>query len=83
MTVSVGRLSALAWSHIPRTLLLGQQGMLIVLSGQTGCGKTTMLNHLRKQLHTAGDKERISLNTLILALFYDLPAAKDSRIQGQ
>lgn len=62
-------------------------GRFIVLSGIVGCGKTTTLNRLQEKLTEKGevlvakslsvDKERVSLGTLLLALFYDLSTEKD------
>jgi type II secretory pathway predicted ATPase ExeA len=64
-----------------------RHGKFVALSGVIGCGKTTMLNHLQTQLAETGDilvakshsvdKERVTLSTLMLALFYDLSTERD------
>ena len=64
-----------------------QHGRFMVLSGIVGCGKTTTLHRLQEKLVEAGnvlvakslsvDKERVSLATLLLALFYDVATEKD------
>lgn len=68
-------------------------GRFVVVSGMAGCGKTTTLNRLQEQLSITGDiivakslsvdKERVSLNTLMLALFYDLSTEKGMVIPTQ
>jgi type II secretory pathway predicted ATPase ExeA len=70
-----------------------QHGRFMVLSGIVGCGKTTTLNRLQEKLTEKGDvlvakslsvdKERVSLSTLLLALFYDLATEKDFVIPTQ
>jgi len=68
-------------------------GSFMVLSGIVGCGKTTTLNRLQEKLTEKGDvlvarsmavdKDRVSLSTLILAMFYDLATEKDFVIPTQ
>lgn len=63
------------------------QGGLIALAGLVGCGKTTLLWQLQDRLKKTGaflvteslavDVNRVNLNTLKLALFYDLATEKD------
>lgn len=70
-----------------------QQGGLVVLSGIMGCGKTTLLQKLQADLDQtknilvsrslAVDKDRVSLTTLMTALFYDLATEKDFKIPTQ
>lgn len=70
-----------------------QHGRFIALSGIVGCGKTTTLNRLQEQLagtedilvakSLSVDKERITLSTLMLALFYDLATERDFVIPTQ
>ncbi|NEQ78588.1 MAG: AAA family ATPase [Okeania sp. SIO2C9] len=65
-------------------------GRLIAISGIVGCGKTTTLQRLEAQLvqtkevvvsrSLAIDKDRVSLTTLITALFYDLSTEKDFKL---
>ncbi len=67
-----------------------RQGGLIALSGMVGCGKTTALQRLMKELSTdkdivvsrslAVEKERVSLGTLIVALFCDLSSEKNPKL---
>lgn len=64
-----------------------RQGGLVALAGIVGCGKTTLLWQLHDRLKRAGtfqvaeslavDVNRVNLNTLKLALFYDLASEKD------
>jgi type II secretory pathway predicted ATPase ExeA len=68
-------------------------GRFMVLSGIVGCGKTTTLNRLQEKLTEKGevlvaksmsvDKERVSLSTLLLAMFYDLSTEKEFVIPTQ
>lgn len=70
-----------------------RQGRLVVLSGIVGCGKTTTIGRLQQDLKQgkdvivsrslAVDKERVSLSTLIAALFYDLSTEKDGKMPTQ
>lgn len=69
------------------------QGQLIALSGMVGCGKTTALQRLISELATekdiiisrslALDKERVSLGTFMMALFYDLSTEKTLKFPTQ
>jgi len=68
-------------------------GKLIALSGLVGSGKTTLIRLLQKDLlkekdvfvskSLSVDKDRIKLNTLITALFYDLATEKDFKMPTQ
>ena len=69
------------------------EGHLIALCGVIGSGKTVTLHRLQQQLKDdnrvlvskslAVDKHRITLGTLITALFYDLSTEKPLRIPTQ
>ncbi len=69
------------------------QGGLIIVSGIVGSGKTTLLLHIQKELQLAGqvivsrclsvDKEKISLGTLMTALFYDLSTKSGVKLPTQ
>ena len=68
-------------------------GKLIAITGIVGCGKTTTLKKVRDTLaeekeilvskSLSVDKARVSLGTLISALFYDLATGKDFKIPTQ
>jgi len=68
-------------------------GKLLALVGLVGCGKTTTLHRLIETLKgekeilvsqsLAVDKDRVSLGTLMTALFYDLVTEKDFKIPTQ
>ena len=68
-------------------------GRLVALSGIVGCGKTTTLQRLKQQLKQgkeiivsrslAVDKERVSVGTLITALFYDLSTEENFKLPTQ
>jgi type II secretory pathway predicted ATPase ExeA len=70
-----------------------QQGKLIAVAGIVGCGKTTTLNKIRDTLVKEGEiivakslsveKARVTLSTLMMALFYDLSTEKDFKIPTQ
>ena len=70
-----------------------QQGKLIAVSGIVGSGKTTTLRKIRDTLSEEGEiivakslsveKARVTLSTLIMALFYDLSTEKDLKIPTQ
>jgi type II secretory pathway predicted ATPase ExeA len=70
-----------------------RQGRLIGLSGIVGSGKTTALQRLQSDLAQekdillsrclAVDKDRVSLGTLMNALFYDLATDKDFKLPTQ
>ena len=76
--------------ELPRII---RQGRLVALSGIVGSGKTTTLQSLQHNLKQgkdvivsrslAVDKERVSLGTLIAALFYDLSTEKDFKLPTQ
>lgn len=69
------------------------QGRLIAIAGIVGSGKTTTLVRFQNQLKhknevivsysRAVEKERVNLNTLMLALFYDLFTEKDGKLSTQ
>lgn len=68
-------------------------GGLVAMSGVVGSGKTVILRELQRQLSDEGkilvsrslmvDKDKVSLASLIAALFYDLTQKKDIKIPGQ
>lgn len=70
-----------------------QHGRFVVLSGIVGCGKTTTMSRLQEQLQAAGkvlvaksyavDKGRVSLTTLMQALYCDLATDKDPKYPKQ
>ena len=75
----------------PEKLLpLIRQGGLIAISGVVGCGKTTALQRLQLELASEKDilvsrsltveKDRISLGTLMTAMFADLKTEKDLKL---
>lgn len=69
------------------------QGGLIALAGIVGSGKTTLLWQLQDRLRKAGrvlvaeslavDINRVSLNTLKLAMYYDLATEKDGDLPSK
>ncbi len=68
-------------------------GTLITLSGIVGCGKTTVLQRVQSELEQedgilvsqslAVNKERVTLTTLMMALFFDLATDKDFKLPTQ
>jgi type II secretory pathway predicted ATPase ExeA len=68
-------------------------GRLVAFTGLVGSGKTVLLRQLQDALvaekrvtvskSLAVDKDRVSLTTLITALFYDLSPEKEPRIPAQ
>lgn len=70
-----------------------RQGKLIAVSGIVGSGKTTTLRKIRDTLATEKEiivaksvsleKSRVTLSTLIVALFYDLTTEKEFKIPTQ
>ncbi len=70
-----------------------KKGRLVALSGIVGCGKTVMLQRIKNALKQekdilvsrsmAVDKDRITLNTLMLAMFYDLVTDKEFKVPKQ
>lgn len=69
------------------------EGQLIAMAGIVGCGKTTLLLRIERELRAekkilvsralAVDKDRINLGTLITALFFDLATEKDFKMPTQ
>lgn len=67
-------------------------GRLIVMTGLVGSGKTTLMRRLYADLEREGritvskslsvDKGRVTLPTLIAALFYDLSPDKEPKVPG-
>ena len=70
-----------------------QAGRLVALSGLVGAGKTVLMRQLQEELAREGkvlvakslsvDKERVTLQTLMTALFYDLSPEKEPWIPSQ
>jgi type II secretory pathway predicted ATPase ExeA len=70
-----------------------RQGKLIAVTVMVGSGKTTTLKKIRENLAAEGEiivskslsveKSRVTLSTLIMALFYDLSSEKDITIPTQ
>lgn len=66
-----------------------RQGRLIAIAGVVGCGKTTTLQRLQLELASekdiiiskslAVDKDKVTLGTLMAALFCDLATEKDAK----
>lgn len=67
-----------------------RQGKLIAVSGIVGCGKTTTLRKIQETLFDereiifskslSVEKQKVTLNTLFIALFYDLSPDKNPKI---
>jgi type II secretory pathway predicted ATPase ExeA len=70
-----------------------QHGRLVVLSGIVGCGKSKLLrrikddlqreNHMLVSKAMALAKDRITIETLVIALFHDLSTEREVAIPGQ
>jgi len=70
-----------------------QAGRLVALSGLVGAGKTVLAYRLQEELAREGkvlvakslsvDKERVTLQTLMTALFYDLSPEEEPWIPSQ
>ena len=70
-----------------------QAGRLVALSGLVGAGKTVLVRQLQDELAREGkvlvarslsvDKERVTLQTLMTALFYDLSPEEEPWIPSQ
>jgi len=70
-----------------------QAGRLVALSGLVGAGKTVLVRQLQEELAREGrvlvarslsvDKERVTLQTLMTALFFDLSPEKEPWIPSQ
>jgi type II secretory pathway predicted ATPase ExeA len=70
-----------------------QAGRLVALSGLVGAGKTVLTRRLQEELAREGkvlvakslavDKERVTLQTLMTALFFDLSPEEDPWIPSQ
>ena len=83
-----------AQAHLEKELKkIIAQGRLIALSGIVGSGKTTFLQRLINDLSStkeiivsrslAVESDKVSLSTLITALFYDLSTEKDLKVPTQ
>jgi type II secretory pathway predicted ATPase ExeA len=69
------------------------RGQLVVLSGIVGCGKTTLLRRIQDDLRRENDirvsksvalaKDRVTIETLVIALFHDLSTEREIKIPGQ
>jgi len=67
-----------------------RQGKMIAVSGIVGCGKTTTLRNIQRSLSEereiivskslSVEKHKVTLNTLFMALFYDLSPADKPKI---
>ena len=70
-----------------------KQGRLVVLSGIVGCGKTTLLRRIQDDLRRENEirvsksvalaKDRVTLQTLVIALFHDLSSEREVHIPAQ
>ena len=70
-----------------------QAGRLVALSGVVGAGKTVLAHRLQEELAREGkvlvarslsvDKERVTLQTLMMALFFDLSPEEEPWIPSQ
>jgi len=68
-----------------------RRGRLIALYGIVGCGKTTLLKHIRRALQQEGEilisrslaLDKVNIKTLITALLYDLAVDGDVKISAQ
>jgi type II secretory pathway predicted ATPase ExeA len=70
-----------------------QQGQLVVLSGIVGCGKSKLLRRIKDDLRRENQilvsksmalaKDRITIETLVVAMFYDLSTEREVYIPGQ
>jgi type II secretory pathway predicted ATPase ExeA len=70
-----------------------QRGQLVVLSGIVGCGKTTLLRRIQDDLRrenairvaksVALAKDRVTIHTLVIALFHDLSTEREVQIPVQ
>ena len=68
-----------------------RRGGLIALCGIVGCGKTTLLKHIRQALQQEGEilisrslaLDKVNIKTLITALFYDLTGDEEVKIPAQ
>jgi type II secretory pathway predicted ATPase ExeA len=70
-----------------------KQGQLVVLSGIVGCGKTTLLRRIQDTLRRENDmrvaksvalaKDRVTIQTLVIALFHDLSTEREVQIPAQ
>jgi type II secretory pathway predicted ATPase ExeA len=70
-----------------------QQGQLVVLSGIVGCGKSKLLRRIKDDLQRENKmlvsksmalvKDRVTVDTLVAAMFYDLSTERDVSIPAQ
>src|ERR687891_255971 len=80
--------------HIFEALKIAvKQGKLVVLSGIVGCGKTTLLRRIQDDLRRENEirvsksvalaKDRVTIQTLVVALFHDLSSEREVQIPAQ
>jgi type II secretory pathway predicted ATPase ExeA len=80
--------------HIFEALKIAvKRGQLVVLSGIVGCGKTMLLRRIQADLRRENDirvaksvalaKDRVTIETLVIALFHDLSTEREVQIPGQ
>lgn len=70
-----------------------QQGRLVVLSGIVGCGKSKLLRRIKDDLQRENKmlvsksmalvKDRVTVDTLVAAMFYDLSTEREVSIPAQ
>jgi type II secretory pathway predicted ATPase ExeA len=70
-----------------------KHGKLVVLSGIVGCGKTTLLRRIQEDLRRENEirvsksvalaKDRVTIQTLVTALFHDLSSEREVKIPTQ
>lgn len=70
-----------------------QQGRLVVLSGIVGCGKSKLLRRIKDDLQRENKilvsksmalaKDRVTVDTLVVAMFHDLSTEREVSIPGQ
>jgi type II secretory pathway predicted ATPase ExeA len=68
-----------------------RRGGLIALCGIVGCGKTTLLKHIRRALQQEGEilisrslaLDKVNIKSLITALFYDLTGDEEVKVPAQ
>ena len=70
-----------------------RQGQLVVLSGIVGCGKSKLLRRIKDDLQRENQilvsksmalaKDRVTIETLVIAMFHDLSTEREVYIPGQ